>query len=437
MKKMVVAALLMVLPVLMFAADEKKGPEFSWKGEFRTRYNSQTSGTTSDIFKDGANVSDRFDTRFRLFTTAKLSDQVKAVWGLEIGDFEWGSGDRSSDMVNIETKHLYIDFAPDFAPSMMVRIGLQPILDPFNSAIFDEDAPGIVVMPKIENFDFSVGMVVYQDDDVAKKLKLSDKLKVSTDGGNAAARNVFFTQGIYKADALKIKGAFYYDKTSKVNVGTNDIVNLYFGAGLDYKTGDMTFGANYILNSYTSKESVETSEDVFEDYTRSGSLLYAFADYKKDKFNAKLHFGYTPGKDYSSNDSTEGSGYAGIKEFTSVYGLEYLYGGAVYDTTGYYAYNYGGDLGQMVIALNLSYDWIYTSVGIVNCTFTEAEGSDIGKGFGTEFDFGIKKDLTKGLEFRMVYAIASPGSYFNDMGDAFDIETATDHELSAIFKYKF
>ncbi len=436
MKKLVIAALLVVLPVIMFA-QEKKGPEFSWKGELRTRYNSQTKGDGDSLFLADGNVGDRFDSRFRLYTTAKLSSQLKAVWGLEIGDFEWGAGDRSSDMVNVETKHLYMDFAPDFAPSMMFRVGLQPILDPFNSAIFDEDAPGIVVMPKIEKFDFSFGMIVYQDDDVAKKLKFKDSLKISTDGGNTAARNVYFVQGIYKADALNLKGAFYYDYTSKANVGTHDISNIYFGAGMDYKTGDMTFGANFILNSYTKKEGIETDEDVYEDFTRSGSLLYAYADYKKDKFNAKLHFGYTPGEDFGSDDSTEGKGYYGIKEFTGVYGLEYLYGGAVYDTTGFYAYNYGGELGQMVIAMNLSYDWIFANAGLISCTFGEAEGSELGKGFATEIDFGIKKELTKGLEFRMVYAIASAGSLFEDSYEAEDQETGTDHELSAIFKYKF
>ena len=126
-------------------------------------YNSNyESGSTGYLLPNGnANaIADRkmnsfFEQRARLFYTAKASDDLKLVVGFEI-DSVWGDRDQGAilqgsgsngssnatysgafrnsggameaDAVNLETKHVYLDFKIPSTPTN-VTVGIQPVKD--------------------------------------------------------------------------------------------------------------------------------------------------------------------------------------------------------------------------------------------------------------------------------------------------------------------
>ncbi|MBT1072132.1 hypothetical protein [Pelotalea chapellei] len=109
-----------------------------------------------------------FEQRARIFYTAKANDDLKLVTAFEIdsvfGDraqggiisstnsttagptagtaFRNSGGALESDAVNLETKHVYLDFK---IPSTPVRVtaGIQPIKDAFKGVFFDADIAGV------------------------------------------------------------------------------------------------------------------------------------------------------------------------------------------------------------------------------------------------------------------------------------------------------
>src|SRR6056297_1969892 len=151
MKKVLV--LLLTMAVLFTAA---YGTDFSWKGEIRTRTTNYTTIGT-ETSQDAVSL---MDTRVRLYTTATMSENLKAVVGLEIGDFEWGNDGHNADYENVEVKNAYLEFTPDMMEMLTFRVGLQTYVDQFGSAVFDEDAAGIMVMPQLEGMNINAGFLV-------------------------------------------------------------------------------------------------------------------------------------------------------------------------------------------------------------------------------------------------------------------------------------
>jgi hypothetical protein len=104
--------------------------------------------------------------RFRLFTTIQSADKkAKVVWGLEIGDLAFGEGggaagpdfggsstrvgpssgaEVGNDGVNVETKHLYVQFDIPGAPTANLLLGLHNLvfLSGPAGAYFDDDGAG-------------------------------------------------------------------------------------------------------------------------------------------------------------------------------------------------------------------------------------------------------------------------------------------------------
>jgi hypothetical protein len=129
--------------------------------------------TDGNLFKD----SDSFlHERFRLFTTIQSADKkAKVVWGLEIGDLAFGAGggaagspvtggvgsvgdfggsttrvgpgsgaEIGNDGVNVETKHLYVQFDIPGVPTANLLLGLHNLvlLSGPGGAWFDDDGAG-------------------------------------------------------------------------------------------------------------------------------------------------------------------------------------------------------------------------------------------------------------------------------------------------------
>jgi len=405
MKKVLVVVLMLMIPVMVFGVD------FSYNGMFRTRTTQQTViGDGSLVFGE-PNVISWTDYRFRLFTTATMSDALKVVWGVEVNGV-WGDEDQNRDEVSVMTKNLYLDFTPDMVDWMNIRLGLQGYADIFSSAIFDEDAVGIMFMPQMDSMDLSMGYFVFHDEEVSG----------DTDR--------FFTLDAAKTmDKLTLKGEAIYNIS-----GTDDLSifensdTLYIGATADYDMDDMGFGAQFV---YMSKSFDNEDIDI------NGYFAYLYGKYAvNEKLNFKLNFGYTPSK--LGDDSA--TVFTGINPYFNPYGLELLFPGSVMDfpiegsiinTAGVWE---GLPNGFMVIALNAEYDMFYANFGMVNVVLDDDMfGDDMDKDLGMEIDLGIRTQLTDGLDFCAVYAMFMAGGFMDEVGN----DPANAHELSAKIEYNF
>ena len=116
-----------------------------------------------------------FDQRTRLFYTAKASDDLKLVTAFEIdsvfGDKAQGAttganvpagtgrnqgGAWESDTVNLETKHVYLQFKIP-STSTTVTAGIQPFKDSLKGIFVDVDAAGILTSTKVGQATINAG----------------------------------------------------------------------------------------------------------------------------------------------------------------------------------------------------------------------------------------------------------------------------------------
>jgi len=138
---------------------------------------SDFTDTADGKFKDS---DSRYFQRFRLVTTVESADKrAKAVWALEIGDITWGSGGGASgaeyggtttrvnpgvggglgsDGVNVETKHLYVQFDVPFVPGTSLLLGAHNILFLPGPALpfLDDDALGIQLNVRSDPIDLQL-----------------------------------------------------------------------------------------------------------------------------------------------------------------------------------------------------------------------------------------------------------------------------------------
>ncbi len=406
MKKLLVVVLLLMMPVMVFGVD------FSYNGMFRTRTSQQTVlGDGSLVFGE-PNVITWTDYRFRLFTTATMSDSLKAVWGVEVNGI-WGDDDQNRDEVSVQTKHLYLDFTPDMVDWLNVRVGLQGYADIFSSAIFDEDAVGVKFMPEMESMDLSLAYFVFHDEEAA-----------SGDTDRFLALDV-----AKEMDSLTLKGEAIYNLSGTDDFGgpSESADTLYIGATADYMMEALGFGAQFVYMSKSYDD--EAAPEV------SGYFAYLYGKYAvNEKLNFKLNFGYTPSK--LDDDATI---FTGINPYFNPYGLELLFPGSVVDfpiegsiinTAGIWE---GMPVGFMVIALNAEYDMFYANFGMVNIVADDHMIPDeVDKDLGMEFDLGIKTQLTDGLDLCAVYAMFIGGGFMDEVGEADNA-----HEISAKIQYNF
>ncbi len=405
MKKLLVVVLLLVIPVMVFGVD------FSYSGLFRTRTSQQTVADFS-LASGNDDVITWTDYRFRLFTTATMSDSLKAVWGVEVNGI-WGDDDQNRDEVTVKTKHLYLDFTPDMVDWLNVRVGLQGYADIFSSAIFDEDAVGVKLMPEMDSMDLSLAYFVFHDEEAAS--------------GNTER---FFALDVAKEmDNLTLKGEVIYNISgdSGFLITTFPSDTLYVGATADYMMDSMGFGGQFVYMSKSLDD--ESAPDI------NGYWAYLYGKYAvNEKMNFKLNFGMSPSKMESDTITY----FDGINPYFNPYGLEYIFPGSVMDfpiegsiinSAGMYEYMPNG---FMVISLNAEYDMFYANFGMVNIVIDE-DMYDGDKDLGMEFDLGIKTQLTDGLDFCAVYAMFIAGGFMDGIGD--DAENA--HEISAKIQYNF
>ena len=380
-KGWIVFLMMALLPLWVGATD------FSFKGEMRTRMSVFTD--TEEAGLDEAAEISKIDSRIRFYTKALYSDSAAFTLGIEIGDFDWGREGHNHDEKIIEVKHAYMDLTPDFSAAMKFRLGLQGYKDLFGQAVFDEDAAGLLFMPEMENVNLRTGFFILSDDEAK---------------GNADnSRTLALMDASLKSGSSTWKGALYYDYYR------HEAATLYLAGGGDFQLDSLGFGAQAV---YMTRSFHEEGLDNI-----SGLFAHLYTRFKKDKFTVQAQLGYSPAGD---------NGYfEGIEEYADLYGLEYAYKGSVYDGQNLLS-GYGGEMGQMVLALNLTYDFLFANAGLIRATRDDLEE----KSLGTEIDLGFKTSLTDNVDFSGVYALFLPGKGFGDNDD-------TAHELATQLKFKF
>ncbi|HPQ88975.1 MAG TPA: hypothetical protein PLW26_02565 [Candidatus Mcinerneyibacteriales bacterium] len=410
--KRVVLILLLLIPLTLSAT------EFSWNGMFRTRTGDYTEYHWYNVGAENPDTQNMSDYMMRLFTNIGFSDSLKAVWGIEV-DGVWGDMDQNRDEINVETKHLYMDFTPDFADMLTVRIGLQPYKDPFGSAIFDEDAVGLFLLPKFESFNLKAGWLQFHNQDISEDRD----------------DNLFVLEGSKDFESFTLGAAFLYDMGymdpnilsramhEMIMVFPYQFDNMWLGFFGKYHTDTMEAGGHFVYNSCKYAENFMFSA---EDST--GFFAYLYGKYNlTEKMNVKLHFGYTPAIDYDSDDYTY---FTAIKPQTNLYGLEYFFYGPVFDRATMLN-TYGDWLGQTVLALNINYSFLYLNAGMIKGNFDNYFTDE--KEFGKEIDLGFNYPVTDGLTLSGVYALFMPGQFMED----FYGYKETAHEMAFKLEYKF
>lgn len=112
-----------------------------------------------------------FAQRARLMYSAKANDDLKLVTQFEI-DSLWGDnsyttrrnvgGAIGADTVNLETKHVYLDFNIPKTP-VNVKLGMQPYGDSFKNIFVGADMAGALASASYGKFNSSLGFFRFND----------------------------------------------------------------------------------------------------------------------------------------------------------------------------------------------------------------------------------------------------------------------------------
>ncbi|MBN2461474.1 MAG: hypothetical protein JXB60_07700 [Candidatus Cloacimonetes bacterium] len=385
-----------VLLILTMLAVLSAETTFSYKGVLRTRmamynYIGEDTPTYSYI-----------DTRLRMSFIPSFSENLKAVWQLEIGDIDWGElqsgGGVNTDGINVETKHLYLDFVCPKS-GFNASIGLLRFED-HNSFVLGADMGAIMLKKSIGPGAVQIG--------TAKLLENDYDADDDTD--------LFFLN--------------YYHK----NFGIENIVRRYNGGDyIDawlmpyfiYTLDKVIFDiqAMYNYGHYKMDDRIARNEDV-----TNGGYAVDFKVKYKSALELGLEFVYVSGDDGEDPEKT--TIFNTIAEY-NFNGLE-IFGRNIHDgqQIGWIGTN-NGTLGTMNAILTGAYPFtddmkIKVACGYLNTV--EKVNDETNRGM--EFDLGFNWDIYKPLAFDLVGAMAMPNEdYYGDSDSVF--------ELCSRVQYKF
>lgn len=195
--------------------------------------------TTLTTAPEDLKTNNYFEQRARLQYTAKASDDLKLVTQFEIdsvfGDRAQGSATRNqggameSDAVNLETKHVYLDFK---IPSTPVRVtaGIQAYKDAIKGVLLDADLAGINTVTKVG--PATLGLAYFRAYDQSY---FSTRTTRGMDNLDILALNASFDL----SKDLQVGAAYYLYSDDRNNpgaaVGATNIHTL--GANFDAKLG--------------------------------------------------------------------------------------------------------------------------------------------------------------------------------------------------------
>ena len=301
-------------------------PAFAFENEFHGMYrlrammsNFENANAGVVIAKD-APTATVFEQRARLQYIAKTSDDLKLVTHFEI-DSSWGDtaynngrgmgGAMAADTVNLETKHVYLDFNCPLTGSN-VKVGIQAITDAYKGVMVTDDMAGLLVAKKIDALTLTGGFFRLQD---YNRLAPISTDTVSPNDGNvkAGVANTFETAhpigkqnlDLYLLDGkyalskdLTVGGAYYllskdnlYNAQNLHVFGVNAAAkfgNITADAFLAYQTGDALDSTKAIslttgtkdLSAFALQAAIKADLGVAG--TVRGNALYTTGDDRKD-----------------------------------------------------------------------------------------------------------------------------------------------------------
>jgi hypothetical protein len=137
-------------------------PAMAFDNEFHGMYRlrammSNFENAGGGVLAKDAPTLNVFEQRARIQYTAKASDDLKLFTQFEV-DSSWGDtaynngrgmgGAMGADVVNLETKHIYLDFNCPLTGAN-VKVGIQPQIDSYKGILFNDDVAGIFATKKI------------------------------------------------------------------------------------------------------------------------------------------------------------------------------------------------------------------------------------------------------------------------------------------------
>lgn len=253
--------------------------------------------------KRAATAANYFETRTRLFYTAKANDDLKLVTGFEIdtvfGDkaqgglsttaggmdttaFRNSGGALESDAVNLETKWIYLDFNLPSTPVKM-KVGVQPYKDAFKGILLDADIAGVYATAKYgaANTGIAYFRAYEQTNGVVATPRGTDNLDIALLEGNYAINK-----------DLNVGGAYYLYSDYR----QKPVTFHTFGVNADAKIGPASVSGFFAYQAGFDKNSAAASKTI------SAFAANVAGKLKVGPGTAKTAFLYTSG----DQDTTDG-----------------------------------------------------------------------------------------------------------------------------------
>jgi len=223
--------------------------EADLKGYFQARGIAYDNLDGNDKAEDDARGVDQ---RLRLWTNAALSEDVKAVLGLEV-DNVWGEGVGkvgADEKAQLEIKNLYLDFNIPGA-NTNVKAGAQPFK--FGGGFIQgEDATGIQIrhtsVPNEQSF--LVGWVKTKEGDVKSDTQDGDYVHFQYDG-NVSGWKVSPFVGYLDGKPTAAEFGAAKDAEGELVFGfDNEFMAFFAGAETSGKVGPLSLAATLVVNSW-------------------------------------------------------------------------------------------------------------------------------------------------------------------------------------------
>lgn len=139
--------------------------EFHGSYGFNATFSNFQNGGAGDFSPVGPSqkkMNNFLEQRARLQYIAKASDDLKLATQFEIDHRYGATADLDTDTVNIEVKHVYLDF--NLGKNFNTRLGLQPYKDTIKGLFIDADIPAVMTATKFGNYKLNLGYARFDED---------------------------------------------------------------------------------------------------------------------------------------------------------------------------------------------------------------------------------------------------------------------------------
>lgn len=425
--------------VLLFSAGIVHALDFSLDGDVRSRYCYMIDKHGS--FEVATNF-DIWDVRGRLGAKLETSNGFFAYYKLELGNIAFGEpymgGAQGSDVVNIETKNVFVGYDGDFLKG---KVGLFDFNTPLGGEI-DDDLAGI-------NLKFTILKNIHIEAMYSRLYSGMSNTNMGIDMDNFVIPNAFSSHLYYLQAGydLQVQSIGLSNKVDVYYMRLND--TRFFDARLNW------FAVYDKLNFWIFELDGGVSFNFGQVIYDAGSVMplnamYAKAKIKVDVFGlvdvfARIHYA-TGNAEGETNAVRQFQTIGGRGDFDSDLGI--LFGGSPFSSQAYFDYRYIGldtrrnltqgkiqilktydaalgfypqyDPGLFVIelgaqkkfdAIGLRTKFVFGMASTANPIYVIRDGAtNAVSGLGYEFDFNNRLKLAKGTYLTLNAALLLHGN---------------------------